>query len=168
MTIYYCKNQCCSIQIEYYNKINNYYNYGKKIKRTRVGVFIYDSKLKKVLLVQSCGYLWGIPKGQLENNETIQDGAIREVKEETGLVINKNLLNKYYTFKNAIYYILDLPECPVYVQSHLNNDANGITWININCLESLLAFQSNNLSYSNEIPITNHCKILIDKFVNNH
>lgn len=30
---------------------------------------------------------WGIPKGHLNDNETLEECAIREVKEETGLVV---------------------------------------------------------------------------------
>lgn len=42
----------------------------------------------KILLVQEskpkCYGKWNIPAGHLESNETIREGAIREIKEETG------------------------------------------------------------------------------------
>lgn len=45
---------------------------------------------------------WDLPKGKAEDNETIADTAIREVKEETGiakLVITKPLEITYHIFK---------------------------------------------------------------------
>ena len=45
---------------------------------------------------------WDLPKGRVENNETIEEGAIREVEEETGvkdLTITKPLQTTYHIFK---------------------------------------------------------------------
>ncbi len=45
---------------------------------------------------------WDLPKGKIENNETIELGAIREVEEETGvmgLTITKPLETTYHIFK---------------------------------------------------------------------
>lgn len=46
-------------------------------------------KDNKILLIQeakeSCYGMWNIPAGKLEKNEFIKDGALREIKEETGL-----------------------------------------------------------------------------------
>jgi ADP-ribose pyrophosphatase YjhB (NUDIX family) len=45
---------------------------------------------------------WDLPKGRIENNETIEKGAIREVEEETGvkdLTITRPLKTTYHIFK---------------------------------------------------------------------
>ncbi|MEZ4796012.1 MAG: NUDIX domain-containing protein [Flavobacteriaceae bacterium] len=45
---------------------------------------------------------WDLPKGRIENNESIEVGAIREVEEETGvknLTITKPLKTTYHIFK---------------------------------------------------------------------
>ena len=52
---------------------------------------IYNIKTNKVLLLQrnDGNNVWEIPGGKRENNEDIVDALKREVKEETGLTINK-------------------------------------------------------------------------------
>ncbi len=61
-------------------------------------------KEDKFLVIQSLGGLWGFPKGHLEEGETIEQAALREVKEETNLTIN--LLKKSdfisYELKNGL------------------------------------------------------------------
>ena len=52
---------------------------------------IYNIKTNKVLLLQrnDGNNVWEIPGGKRENNEDIVDALKREVKEETGLTIDK-------------------------------------------------------------------------------
>jgi len=54
---------------------------------------------------------WDLPKGKAEDNESIADTAIREVKEETGiakLVITKTLDTTYHIFKKNNTYRLKI------------------------------------------------------------
>jgi 8-oxo-dGTP pyrophosphatase MutT (NUDIX family) len=132
----YCKNLCCSIKIKSYNPKSRYFNRNYR----KAGVFIYDPKEDRVLLVQSRGHLWGPPKGTLNVGEQEKQCAIREVKEETGLDISSEDFTKYVKIKNrAIYYYMEMDMCDIYIQDTIkDNDANGITWIKIDCLENAI------------------------------
>ena len=67
----------------------------------------------QVLLVKHNGGHWGFPKGHVEKNETEEQTAIREVKEETNLDVeiinNKRYVEEYITNKGreteVVYFI---------------------------------------------------------------
>ena len=56
----------------------------------------------KVLIVQENKGHWGLPKGHVEGNETEEETAIREVKEETNLEVEIDSSKKF-----VISYIID-------------------------------------------------------------
>ena len=155
--IYSCLKNCCTIQIERYIPVFNYKHDNKR--RYKAGVFIYDPVKKKVLLVQSRGHLWGPPKGTMNDSESVEECAIREVKEETGLDVDPINFTNFVSIKNrATYYYMEMEQCPVEAQVHIpGNDANGIGWINIDCLDELI--ESDNIS------INQHCRHIIQKFL---
>lgn len=155
MHTYLCKNNCCKIFVAKCN-----HRLIHKSKHHKSGMFIYDKVSKKILLVQSNGHLWGQPKGSSLDGENERDCAIREVKEETGLEIQPNFATPLLRIQNnASYYYIEREECKLLPNIKLkDNDANGICWININCLEELI--QDGNMS------ISQHCRICIRKFLN--
>ena len=63
------------------------------MKEKSCGCIIIDNN--KVLLVQQNQEFWGFPKGHVEGDETEEETALREVKEETNLDV-KILGNKKY------------------------------------------------------------------------
>jgi 8-oxo-dGTP pyrophosphatase MutT (NUDIX family) len=131
---YYCRDKCCKVFIKTYKHTPRYFNR----KYRKAGVFIYDPKEDRVLLVQSRGHLFGPPKGTLNIGEKNIDCAVREVKEETGIDISHTDFTKEVIIKNrAIYYYLEMDTCHINVQEGIDdNDANGITWIKMNCLQT--------------------------------
>lgn len=143
MVIKTCLDNCCSLLIEpfihpSYKKFHHLNNKPRK----KSGIFLYDKNQKKILLVQSRGNLWGLPKGSHKGYETCQECAVREVKEETGLDIDMSILTQFYKIRsNTCYYYVEMEETPVSVQKMLVNeinDANGIGWINVDCLKKLV------------------------------
>ena len=61
---------------------------------------VYNDKGKVLFIFRNDK--WDLPKGRIENNESIEEGAIREVEEETGvknLTITKPLETTYHIFK---------------------------------------------------------------------
>jgi ADP-ribose pyrophosphatase YjhB (NUDIX family) len=154
---YKCSDNCCLLKIDTYEspKFKNYYR-----NRKKAGVCIYDPNTDKVLIVQSRGNFWGSPKGGLNINETERACAIREVKEETGMIITSTEFKKAIKIKNrAIYFYIERNECNVDIQkNYKDNDANGIGWIKVNCLVNAIK--------SGDITLNKHAQIVFKKFLN--
>lgn len=155
MKTYYCRNECCSVQVKKYSHKPRYFNRHYR----KAGVFIYDPKQDRVLLVQSRGHLWGPPKGALNIGEHEIHCAIREVKEETGLFISSDNFTKSVKIKNrAIYYYMEMDTCTINVQDSIeDNDANGVTWIKLDCLKNAIL--------DGNIVLNHYAKIVFNKFL---
>jgi 8-oxo-dGTP pyrophosphatase MutT (NUDIX family) len=69
------------------------------IHKKAAGGLVINS-MRKILFIKNRG-IWQLPKGHVEENETISDAAIREVMEETGIsapTIIKELPQTFHTF----------------------------------------------------------------------
>ena len=157
--IYKCSQECCTVKIKPYTTTNNdSFDDTQKINKKKAGVFIYDPQSDKVLLVQSRGNLWGPPKGGLQDNEKETDCAIREVCEETGLIISASNFTGFVNIRNAVYFYMEMKECHVDIQDHIpGNDANGIVWIKSSCLKQLIELGN--------ISLSKHCMIAFKHFL---
>lgn len=154
-----CPNGCCIIKIKPYIMPNNFFKKIHNRTKRKAGVFIYDPVSTKVLLVQSRGNFWGLPKGSLQFGENDTDCAIREVKEETGLVVSKEDFTKMVKINNntVVYFYMEMPECEVSVQDNIiDNDANAIGWLKPDCIDDLIK--------NDKILLNKHCHIVFYKF----
>ncbi len=80
------------------NRIDKFFEFEpfeSKMKRSAGVIVIYNSK---VLLCHPTGSKWfgsySFPKGGIDEGESEIDAAVRELREETSIVINKNKLDK--------------------------------------------------------------------------
>jgi len=150
-----CDDKCCRLTITPYQQVGNYI-FRKNARKA--GIFIYDPVEKRVLLVQSRGHLWGPPKGSMELNENIQNCAIRETKEETGLIITESQFISNMRISRAVYFYVNISMCDVNVQDWNGNDANGIAWIKLDCLKKLMKNET--------IRLNRHCVKLLSNILN--
>ena len=124
--------------------------------RRKAGVVIFNPPSKSVLLVQSRGNLWGFPKGSIEENETIEAAAIREVKEETGYELKKSELHTMHRVNNKVHYFESYSDRhPLHVQKTPGNDVNSLAWIKLSCIKKLIDLQ--------RIQLNSHAKFLFKK-----
>ncbi len=80
----------------------------KKFTLVQAAGGLVTNENEEILLIFRRGK-WDLPKGKLENDEKLEDCALREVEEETGL-INILLQNKltitYHTYHEGTHFIL--------------------------------------------------------------
>jgi len=111
------------------------------------GGLVKDAK-NKILMIFRRGK-WDLPKGKLDHNEKIEDCAIREVQEETGLKkvkLGKPLTVTFHTYHEGTRYILKESHwfaMTVTGEQQLvpqtEEDISEIKWIEQSHLESYLS-----------------------------
>ncbi len=113
----------------------------KKFKRklpvVEAGGGLVKNKKGEVLFIYRNGK-WDLPKGKIEKNESLEEGAVREVEEETGvkaLKVKKFLRHTYHIFKRNGVYKLKLTHWYLMTTSYdgelkpqLEEDIYEVTW----------------------------------------
>jgi len=95
-----------------------------------------------ILLVHPKGTKWygtySIPKGHVEEGESLLEAAIRETREETGITIDKNDLidpepkfvdyeDKHGNLYKRVYYYVVNPKIPI-IKEAIKSDDNEVDW----------------------------------------
>src|SRR6056300_615638 len=152
-----CSRGCCTLDIGDYKSSNLI---TRPRNNSKAGGLIYDRATNSILIIQSYGNLWGAPKGTLELDETPENGAIREIMEETGLVIDKNTLGDMLIIDDtSTYYLIEHERCDVSIQNDVvDNDVNSIGWVNLDCLKKFVD--------DSVIKLTKHTELILKHFLN--
>lgn len=142
MNNFSCSHSCCNYKITHWSRPKTVPppNQPRPNNRRKAGVLLQDPVSNKILLVQSCGKFWGPPKGTVEPEESYEECAARELREETGLAVSEEAYKRpIYVKSNAVYFHYKTPEIPVVVQNTGSyNDANGIGWFKIDCVKRMI------------------------------
>ena len=95
---------------------------------------------------------WCVPKGHLEGDETIEQAAIREIAEETGLEaeIIESLGSIHYEFstptsiisKTVHHFLMKQTGGTLTIENDPDQEAVDIRWINIELLNAELAHEN--------------------------
>lgn len=134
-----CLNNCCILKYNV-NYIKPCGPWNKNKKNTRAGVIINNIKDNTVLLIQSSGYKWGFPKGRQEKNETVIETALRELKEETGIILTDEDISKskYIKINNNHFFLYKTKKTinfeEKYRENCIFNDVTGIGYFSLECL----------------------------------
>lgn len=149
-----CKRGCCVLKmVEWRGDVSE--TKSRRCSR-KSGVVIYDSATSEILLVQSRGNLWGMPKGTLDVGEDSKSGAIREAYEETGIELTASDLGDSFVLGSATYYMVPFTKTEVSLQiQDGKNDASGIGWVRLACVDEMLR--------NNKIKLTHHANIIVSK-----
>lgn len=98
-------------------------------------------KENKILLIKRTGKvfngMWGLVGGKLETNETIKEGIIREVKEETSVdceFLKTNYVLQVYVKEFNKSYIAFFSTFKANSQTFVESDEGPLNWFDINKL----------------------------------
>lgn len=133
---------------------------------TGVSVIILNEKQEVLLVQRTDNHLWGLPAGSIEINETPEEAAVREVQEETGLLIKKNqvILNQVFGGSDFFYTYPNGDQCSNIVISYVTHNFTGELALCTEETKNARFFSWSNLPEK----IARHEKIVLHSFAENN
>lgn len=109
----------------------------------RCGIILRDERTGRCLLVQGrWSHKWGFPKGHQEEGETEEETAIRELFEETGVLVHRPL-GPRQRFKNNVYFTITVNEDLIHPFIRDHNEIQRIRWFSDAEIDRLPAEECN-------------------------
>lgn len=133
-----------------------------KKRPPKAGGIVFDAERKHILLVQQLSGKWGLPKGSLQTGESILSAAKREIKEETGINLNKMTHGTHYlvsdeTFRigRTTFFVFVILRTPVFTNKPDPKEVSQFGWIPVRELDSFCRGRDCNhtLMYKDRITI---------------
>lgn len=99
----------------------------------KVGGIILDKNQNLLIVLGKYSQKWGVPKGSLEDDETYLEGALREIKEETGLRLNPVSIRhlEYWSVNKARLYLLQVDEIRPKLKPTDHSEIANAVWLDL-------------------------------------
>lgn len=109
----------------------------------KCGIIVSDSHLRQVLLVKGKkSQKWGFPKGHMEEGESEEETALRELSEETGIYWTKSLDNRI-RFRNNVYFTVDVAKEDITCHIQDVDEIEKVSWFAMQDVFKLPEYQCN-------------------------
>lgn len=138
----------------------------------KAGIILFDSTLEKVLMVKTLVSpqennvtgKWGVPKGHKEENETLEECAMREFYEETGIKLNVNPDDSKIRVNNTYYYPYVISEGTIMNRLRPMNDMeiSNIHFVNIDIIRDIEVNKETFLLMTKKLKLSKKLAISID------
>ena len=142
----------------YYNKDNHLViiiGQQEYVYPPKAGDILFDLKKKKILIVKkkntSGTDKWSLPKGHVEENESREDCAMRELYEETGINLYIIRDEPRIRINNSIYYIYYTQITDINVKPIDNEEIHSAKFCFINRINTLHINRELSVAINNKI-----------------
>lgn len=93
------------------------------------GIILNKTKSRVLIVFQRKCHMWSLPKGRLIAGETLQECALREICEETGLVVTLDEKRGTISYGNRMYYYTKRVASNKYLYPIVSKEIMYVRWI---------------------------------------